>query len=91
MSRWWVADGLHSFLSRDGIRPAELIASGQRELAGYGGRLLSGRAIAASRTDSGFDVTLENGVHVTARRLLVTSGLTDELPDVGGLRERWGR
>ena len=31
------------------------------------------------------------GVRVTARRLLVATGLRDELPDVGGLRERWAR
>jgi len=36
-------------------------------------------------------VTLHDGHELTARRLLVTSGLTDELPDVPGVRERFGR
>ncbi len=39
----------------------------------------------------GFRVTLADGRSVRARRLLVTTGLSDELPKVPGLRERWGR
>ncbi|GAA2600899.1 NAD(P)/FAD-dependent oxidoreductase [Streptomyces axinellae] len=45
----------------------------------------------ADGSGSGFRVTLADGRSVRARRLLVTSGITDELPDVPGLRERWGR
>jgi thioredoxin reductase len=50
-------------------------------------------AVAAVRgdLDSGFTVTVADGRTVRARRLLVTSGLVDELPDIRGLRERWGR
>lgn len=40
---------------------------------------------------TGFVLTLAGGRSVRARRLLVTTGLVDELPDVAGLRERWGR
>jgi thioredoxin reductase len=39
----------------------------------------------------GFTVTLTDGRTVRARRLLVTTGLVDELPDIPGLRGRWGR
>ena len=46
---------------------------------------------AATRDDDGFRLTLDGGRSVRARRLLVTTGLTDELPDVPGLAERWGR
>ncbi len=46
---------------------------------------------AAARTDDGFTVTLADGRRLRARRLLVTTGLVDELPDVPGLREGWGR
>src|SRR5262249_44794694 len=41
--------------------------------------------------DSGFTVAVADGRAVRARRLLVTSGLLDELPGIPGLRERWGR
>jgi len=52
----------------------------------------SGRATAAApRAEGGFTLDLEDGTCVGARRLLVATGLVDELPDVPGVRERWGR
>ena len=51
-----------------------------------------GKAVsAAALPDGGFGVELADGDPVRARRLLVTTGLVDELPDVPGVRERWGR
>ena len=85
------AAGVHGFLTRDGISPAELIETGQKEVDHYGGLLLPGEARTARRTADGFDVTLDDGSLVTARRLLVTTGLVDELPDIPGVRQRWGR
>lgn len=85
------ADGVHSFLTRDGISPAELVETGRKEVEHYGGLVVHGRAGAAQRTADGFAVTLEDGRLVNARRLLVTTGLVDELPDVPGVREGWGR
>jgi thioredoxin reductase/SAM-dependent methyltransferase len=85
------AAGVHGFLSRDGISPAELIETGRKEVDHYGGLLLHGEARTARRTADGFDVTLDDGRLVSARRLLVTTGLVDELPDVTGVRQRWGR
>lgn len=84
------ADGVHGFLSRDGVEPAQLTAVGRAEVVGYGGRLVRGEVGEVARTASGFTVTTTDGRVVTARRLLVTTGLVDELP-VPGLRERWGR
>jgi thioredoxin reductase len=52
--------------------------------------VVSGEAVAAWQSGTGFEVTLETGTLIGARRLMVTSGLTDELPDVPGVRERWG-
>ena len=85
------AEGVHGLLARDGTPPAELSAQGRAEVRRYGGLLVDGQVTAAVRTDAGFTVTLADGRSVTARRLLVTSGLVDELPDVAGLRDRWGR
>ena len=42
------------------------------------------------RRGDGFLVTTEGGRGYRARRLLVAAGVVDELPDVPGLRERWG-
>lgn len=84
------ADGVHGFLTRDGMPPAELAAIGREEVRRYGGRVVDGRATSATKTDAGFTVALDDGTTVGARRLLVTTGLVDELPDIPGLRERWG-
>lgn len=85
------AAGVHNFLSREGTAPEELLTAGRAEVAQYGGEVRRGRATGAARTDEGFMVTLEDGSRTTARRLVVTTGLVDELPEVDGLRERWGR
>ena len=85
------ASGVHGFLTRDGTDPAALLRVGREEVRGYGARVIDGRVAAAESVDGGFIVTLEDGGRVGARRLLVTTGLVDELPDVPGVRERWGR
>jgi thioredoxin reductase len=85
------ADGVHGLLGREGTPPVELLARGRAEVRQYGGRVVDGRVATAVRDGDGFRVTLDDGRRVRARRLLVTTGLVDELPDVPGLRERWGR
>lgn len=85
------AHGAHGFLGCDGIAPLDLLRTGRREVRSYGGEVLAGRAVSAGRTGSRVVVHLEDGRVLRARRLLVTTGLADELPDVSGLRDRWGR
>lgn len=87
---------MHGFLSRDGMPPAELLAVGRAEVARYGVRLLDGEVTTAevgAVADAGvpFRIRLAGGGEVSARRLLVTSGVRDEVPDIPGVRERWGR
>ncbi len=86
------AAAMHGFLSRDGMSPLELLEIGRAEVERYGGLVLPATAVTARRADDGwFEVDLDDGRSLAARRLLVTTGLTDELPDVTGLAERWGR
>ena len=84
------AHGVHSFLSRDGMAPRELLAIARDELVGFGGRFRPEGAVSARVVDGGFEVTLSGGQVLSARRLLVTTGLVDELPPIEGLREHWG-
>lgn len=81
---------VHQVLGREGTPPAELLAIGRREVTGYGGAVLSGRVSALTRADDGFRVDLADGRSVRARRVLVATGLTDQLPDVPGLAGLWG-
>jgi thioredoxin reductase len=83
------ASHVHNFLSRDGTPPAEIYAVGRQEVAMYGGRVETGRVTALSRSGERFAVRI-GGRAVTARRLLVATGVRDELPQVPGLAERWG-
>jgi thioredoxin reductase len=64
---------------------------GRAEVCGYGGQVVEARVSSASRDGDGFTVTLDDERMVNARRLLITTGLVDELPNVPGVRERWGR
>jgi thioredoxin reductase len=85
------ASGVHGLLGREGMSPAELLERGRAEVRGYGGEVVAGEVAGVTRAGDGFRVVLADGRATRARRLLVTTGLVDELPDVRGLRERWGR
>jgi thioredoxin reductase len=88
MSRNAPAAHMHGFLSRDGMPPSDLLAAGRAEVAGYGGCLIEDTVVGL---EPGFQVRLANGSLLRARRVLVATGLRDELPDLPGVRERWGR
>ncbi|MFI0212131.1 NAD(P)/FAD-dependent oxidoreductase [Streptomyces diastaticus] len=85
------AAGVHTFLSREGVSPRELLRTGRAEVAAYGGELREGTVTDAHREDGLFRVALADGSSATARRLLVTTGVTDELPPVPGLAALWGK
>jgi thioredoxin reductase len=88
---------MHGFLGSDGLPPSEFLARGRAEVGGYGVDLVSstvtGIAVCDTRPLSRrrFRVTLAEGSIVRARRVLVSTGLRDDVPDIPGVRERWGR
>jgi len=87
---------MQGFLGSDGLPPTELLAAGRKEVSGYGGRLISGTVTRIEPLGSGdglpqFDVSVDEGPPLRARRLVFATGLRDELPDIPGVRERWGR
>jgi thioredoxin reductase len=85
------AAGVHNYLGRENTPPGELLEIGRAEAQGYGAQILEGTVVAARRDGDRFRVELADGTALGARRLLVTTGLTDELPDIPGLAEGWGR
>ena len=86
---------MHGVLGHDHSSPLDLLAAGRAELTRYEGVAVeSGTVISATPVDDdsmGFEVELESGERHTARRILVATGLRDELPDIPGLTEQWGR
>jgi thioredoxin reductase len=85
------AEGIHNYLTRDGMSPADFRAAAREEVRRYGGTIVDGSVTAARGTlADGFVVESADGSTHRARRLLVTTGLTDRLPDIPGLAEHWG-
>ncbi len=86
------AEHMHAYLGYDGAPPADLTAAGRAEVRRYGGEVLDGRVLEVTQTDEGrFRAQLTGGHAVVARHVLIATGLVDELPDVEGLAEHWGR
>lgn len=82
---------MHAYLGLDGLSPAELLARGRAEVEGYGGETVEDRVLDVRRDGDLFRAELAGGRVVTARRVLVATGLVDTLPDVPGLAGRWGQ
>ena len=81
---------MQGYLSRDGMSPAEFLALGREEIARYGVDLVRDRAVDVTKGED-FAVALAGGATVHARRLVIATGLKDELPGVPGVAERFGR
>ncbi|MEV7281550.1 NAD(P)/FAD-dependent oxidoreductase [Streptomyces sp. NPDC093111] len=83
---------MQGYLTRDGMSPAAFLEAGRREIAGYGVERTEGVVTGATPDGAGgFAVALADGRRIGARRLIVTTGLVDELPELDGLVGRWGR
>src|SRR4051794_25637200 len=82
------ASHMHGYLSRDGMPPVELLTAGRSEATGYGVKIIDDVVI---RVEPGFTVHRRSGDVVAGRRIVVATGVGVELPDIPGVRERWGR
>jgi thioredoxin reductase len=86
------APAMHGFLTRDGADPADLRRIARAELAAYPSVRLADTAVESAAADGGgFEVRLAGGHAAATRRLLLATGLADELPGVEGLAGLWGR
>ena len=81
---------MHGFLTRDGMPPTEFLAIGREEIARYGVELVRDRAVDVTKGEE-FTVVLAGARTMRARRLVIATGLRDELPAVPGVAERFGR
>lgn len=85
------APGAHGLLGHEGINPFELLREGREEVTSYGGQIIIGRVTDARAEGTGFRVRTEAGHDLTARTVLLSTGTRDNLPDIPGLAERWGK
>lgn len=85
------ADAAHGFLGQDGRPPQAILQEARRQLAAYPTvQFVAGRATEARADGSRFAVTLADGDVARAARLVLATGVKDELPPIPGLSERWG-
>lgn len=85
------AETSHGFLGQDGRAPATIVAEAKAQLLAYPNvRWLDGTAASAEKLEDGFAVTTQ-GETLHAKRLVLASGLVDDLPPLEGLAERWGK
>lgn len=81
----------HGFLTRDGIAPEELRRLAREEVARYETvTLRRARVVDAAREGDGFVVGLASGARVACQKLLLATGLVDELPEVEGVGALYG-
>ncbi|MBO1751686.1 NAD(P)/FAD-dependent oxidoreductase [Actinotalea sp. BY-33] len=85
------ASHVHGYLGLDDTSPEDLRRRGRDEVARYGGVLRAGRVTSLRTASHGFQVGLADGAMLIARHVVVATGLRDELPEIPGLAERWGR
>jgi thioredoxin reductase len=86
------SSGVHGFLSRDGIAPEELLEIGREQLEAYPSiEARPARVTGASGENGDFEVVMEDGALVRARKLVLATGVVDGLPDKPGFEELWGR
>lgn len=82
----------HGFLGRDGAAPGAIADEARAQLLAYPTvTWVDGQAEAASGTLDGFRIRLADGAAHDGRRVVLATGVVDELPDLPGIAERWGR
>lgn len=85
-----VAHAMHGFLSRDGLPPAELRRIGREQLQPYGVTILETEISHAVKRETYFELTTTQGEIFSARKLLLATGIIDNLPQVTGFDELYG-
>ncbi|QND55061.1 NAD(P)/FAD-dependent oxidoreductase (plasmid) [Phyllobacterium sp. 628] len=82
----------HGFLGQDGRAPGAIVSDARAQLMAYPTvEWVEVQAERAEKTETGFVITTQNGHTYESRRLILATGVIDNLPDIPGLAERWGR
>jgi thioredoxin reductase len=91
--RSWASHAIHGFVSQDGLPPEEFRLRARSELARYAGVVVCDQAVVSARrvAESVFSVVLDSGEEVRTRKLLLATGVMDELPPIPGVEEYFGK
>jgi thioredoxin reductase len=81
---------LNGYLTRDGVAPAEFLAIARDELTRYGVEQREATVRDVMPSAEGFEVVLGSNERLTARTILLATGVRDHLPDIPGMLECYG-
>src|SRR5688572_12736452 len=81
----------HGFFTRDGEHPGELRRLGREQLERYDVRLFDASSTDVRREDRGFVVTLSTNQEIVGRRLLLATGIIDEIPAIEGIASLYAK
>ncbi len=89
-NRW--ASEMHGYLTRDRITPADFLQHAHSELQGYPTtEHVAAEVVRISPREYGFDVLLQPEREISCRKVLLATGVSDELPDIPGFEELYGK
>ncbi|KAB2717038.1 NAD(P)/FAD-dependent oxidoreductase [Brucella intermedia] len=85
------AEHSHGFLAQDGSNPLSMLETAKAQVEAYPTVTFTrGKAVSGGGEIDNFRIELDSGEIVEGRRLILAFGISDELPDIPGLAERWG-
>ena len=81
----------HNFLTQDGNTPKQISETAKLQVQKYDTvKFYNGKAISAQKTDFGFEITTENNEKFQSKKIIVATGIIDEIPNIKGFKESWG-
>jgi thioredoxin reductase len=83
--------GIHGFLTRDGIQPEEFLNKGREEVFSYGAEFIKDIVTEAEKLDDHFELILAENEKVRARKILIATGIKDNLPPLPGIDQMYGK
>ena len=85
------ASHAHNIFTRDGTPPGELLRIGREQLRAYDVELVQARVTEVAGSKGAFQLSLDNSEALSASRIVLATGISDDLPDVPGVKELWGK
>ncbi|WP_139423066.1 NAD(P)/FAD-dependent oxidoreductase [Chryseobacterium mulctrae] len=81
----------HNFLTQDGKSPKEIAENARKQVSEYETvHFHQGKAVDAKKSETGFEVITEKGEKFYSKKLIIATGITDEIPNIKGFKESWG-
>ncbi|MEA1850880.1 NAD(P)/FAD-dependent oxidoreductase [Chryseobacterium sp. MHB01] len=81
----------HNFLTQDGKAPKEISEIAKEQVLKYETvSFFEGRVAKTSQNSEGFEVEIDNGEKFSAKKIILASGVKDQIPDIKGFAECWG-